>query len=277
MIVVRSAQMEDRQRILDICQDVWGGHDYIPLVLDRWLQVETGILLVLEADGVVRGLCRVSRFSPTEGWLEGLRVETGHRGQGYARKLTKASLEAAREQGYSEMRCSTYRDNAESRHILECFGFNTLARFQIFERVLRRSEAEVEATYSEDQMLGIRRSCFFRLARGLMPRGWQFPSWDAVMSDIGHRLRVVCLDSGLLIVDTQSPGTTLNVCFWEGRSDAERVSAWLDAFGLDSGYTNALAMVPQGHWLQLVLPDLGWTAWNEPGSPDVFISRRLLV
>ena len=277
MNVVRAAQAKDRERILGICRDVWDGHDYVPRVLDDWLaNKEMGTLLVLEADGVVRGLCRVTRFSSTEGWLEGLRVETGYRGRGYARDLTEASLDAARKMGFMSVRCSTYRENVESRHILESFGFATAARFQLFERVLRPAEISEEGLCPGDQVFRVQGSCFFRLARGLLPMGWQFPSWDAVRREVGHRLRVVCLDSGLLVVDTCSPGTTLNVCLWDGRSDAERVNAWLDGFGASAGYSHVLAMVPQGHWLQLVLPDLGWTAWNEPGAPDVFVSRRSL-
>ncbi len=50
-LVVRRARAEDREAILAMSRGIWGGSDYLPLVWDRWLADDKGLLLTATLDG----------------------------------------------------------------------------------------------------------------------------------------------------------------------------------------------------------------------------------
>jgi len=87
---VRKINSSDLKDILEISSKIWGGHDYLPSVIDEWLTDPKCHTYGVEADGriVAVGNLRLVDRGKT-GWMEGLRVHVDYRRKGYADMLTQ--------------------------------------------------------------------------------------------------------------------------------------------------------------------------------------------
>jgi GNAT superfamily N-acetyltransferase len=125
---IRKARPSDREPLLAMSEGIWGGSDYLPLVLDAWLADEKGVLLTATLDGKPVGLSKVSVLSPGEVWLEGLRLHPDLQGKGLVKQINRASFRAAMRLKPRTVRYSTGAGNAISRHLGEMRGFWLVAR-----------------------------------------------------------------------------------------------------------------------------------------------------
>jgi GNAT superfamily N-acetyltransferase len=123
-LTLRPVRPSDRDRIVELTKDVWGGRDYLPSVFDDWVADAASAFQALEVEGVVVGLQRLRPYAPGLVWYEGLRVATSHRHQGLARAMLDSAIAEAREQGHGEMRLAT--GNPEAVRLFESVGFKRL-------------------------------------------------------------------------------------------------------------------------------------------------------
>jgi GNAT superfamily N-acetyltransferase len=121
---MRPVRPADRDRIVELTRDVWGGHDYLPEVFDDWVADAASAFEALEVDGVVVGLQRLRPYAPGLVWYEGLRVASSHRRQGLARAMLTSAIAEAKEQGHREMRLAT--GNVDAVPLFESVGFERL-------------------------------------------------------------------------------------------------------------------------------------------------------
>jgi GNAT superfamily N-acetyltransferase len=123
-LTIRPVRPADRDRVIEMTKDVWGGHDYIPDVFDRWVADSASAFQAVEVDGEVVGLQRVRPYAQGLVWYEGLRVATSHRRQGLARAMLTSAIAEAREHGGGEMRLAT--GNPDAVLLFESAGFRRL-------------------------------------------------------------------------------------------------------------------------------------------------------
>jgi GNAT superfamily N-acetyltransferase len=109
---------------MEICKDVWNGHDYMPRVFDDWVADAGSTFQAAELDGVVVGLQRLRPYAPGLVWYEGLRVASTHRRHGIARAMLAAVIVQAKDQGFQEMRLAT--GNLGAANLFESAGFSRL-------------------------------------------------------------------------------------------------------------------------------------------------------
>jgi len=124
-LTLRPVRPADYDRIVEITQDVWEGHDYIPRVFERWVADSAASFQAAELDGEVVGLQRARPYAPGLVWYEGLRVASSHHRRGIARQMLQAAIEEARDHGFRQMRLAT-RD-LPARRLFESTGFRRLA------------------------------------------------------------------------------------------------------------------------------------------------------
>jgi GNAT superfamily N-acetyltransferase len=159
----------DRDRIVELTKDIWGGHDYLPSVFDDWVADAASAFQALEVDGVVVGLQRLRPYAPGLVWYEGLRVATSHRRQGLARAMLDSAIAEAREQGHGEMRLAT--GNPEAVRLFESVGFKKLVdvRWWRGSRVEGGESARIPpAAEAEKLWLMVARSPGIELFNGVM-------------------------------------------------------------------------------------------------------------
>ncbi len=150
-INIRKAENSDREAILAISAQIWGGTDYIPNVLEKWMQPNKGILWVAETDGIVAGFSRMTFLTGNRCWMEGIRVDPAKRGKGIGKHLTHFQLEEAKRRGFSCCALSSYFENHESLQIIKKHGFEETARFKFYEYTIPSLE-EQDETWQQEQL-----------------------------------------------------------------------------------------------------------------------------
>lgn len=158
-VIVRPARAEDRDGALAFCARIWDGYDYIPHVWDGWLADTRGALLVAIEREVEHGrererpvgLVHVRKVSDDEVWMEGIRVDPDRRRQGIARRLSSASLAAARERGATVARLMTTHENTASQQLAVGFGYVKVAEMVRYEAPALEPDVLGEAKESEGE------------------------------------------------------------------------------------------------------------------------------
>jgi len=107
--------------VVELCRDIWDGHDYVPRVFDDWVADSASSFQAVEVDGIVVGLQRLRPYASGLLWYEGLRVASSHRRQGLARHMLQSAVAQAREQDFHEIRLATGNPGAAS--LFEEVGF----------------------------------------------------------------------------------------------------------------------------------------------------------
>ena len=129
-VKIRRAAAADKAPILEICKNIWNGHDYLPGVWDDWLADTDGRLIVAAVGGRTVGVAHGSLQTPDVAWLEGVRVHEQYRGLGIAGKLNRALVEWARKRRARVARLCTGSSNLASKKHLAKIGFPLLQTFQ---------------------------------------------------------------------------------------------------------------------------------------------------
>lgn len=195
-IVVRRARTADREAVLSFATRTWNGWDYIPEAWDGWLSAGDGVLLVatpaleLAGDSAVDAnglplepdrpiaMTHLLMQSPTEAWLEGIRVDPRVRGRSVATHLQIAELAWARAQGARVIRYTTDETNEGSHRLGARHGLMVIAGWRRYSR-----HADVPATKEpiDPELLGAGLS-----GRGLLVRpdpGERERWWARVTAD----------------------------------------------------------------------------------------------
>lgn len=146
-IVVRRAQAADHDAVLAFATRTWDGWDYIPHAWPVWLAADDGVLLVATVGAAADGgptrdaereiltegqpiaISRVALLSPTEGWVEGIRVDPRVRGLGVATDLQTAELHWLAAHGPQITRYATGARNEGSHRLGARHGFELLVRY----------------------------------------------------------------------------------------------------------------------------------------------------
>ncbi len=122
-IEVTPARESDRDAVFAFTANTFDDGDYIPHVWSDWLADPAGALLVARSAGAAVGLAHVAMVSPTEAWLEGMRVAPDFRRQGIGGILTSRALVTARELGAQVARLFVWSRNEASQQLVDRFGF----------------------------------------------------------------------------------------------------------------------------------------------------------
>lgn len=251
--LIRPARPGDRPRLLEISAQVWEGHDYVPLALDRWLA--EGGLTVAELAGRIVGFAKTTILSPGEFWLEGLRVALDHRKRGIGRALAEAQLREALAQGARVVRYSTVEINLASGRIAQALGFREVARFTFMAGPVRgiRGRAEVVQADNPDKLAPfIFASEAYRLSRGLLAHGWIFRELSpALLAELvkGGALFYVEAEGeirgALVLLPDPYQADHLTIAFLDGDGQAlPKLVRFAHRYGQDQGYSELKAMAP---------------------------------
>jgi GNAT superfamily N-acetyltransferase len=132
----RDLTEKDIPAILDISKDIWEGDDYIPEVIERWLNdkdnLAYGAFLEEEMKELI-GLGRVKMFPNGVAWLEGGRVKMTHQKQGIGRDLMKYAIDYAIQAGAKVAQYDTSSRNLGSKSLAKFHGFEEKKRMEVLE------------------------------------------------------------------------------------------------------------------------------------------------
>ncbi|MEP7360843.1 MAG: hypothetical protein ABI744_04610 [Chloroflexota bacterium] len=118
-IVVRRARASDRDAVLAFATNTFDGWDYIPEAWPVWLDATDGVMLVATRpnDDQPVAITRIALMSPTDAWLEGIRVDPQVRGTNVASDLQVAELLWVAAQRATVVRYATSARNEGSHRL----------------------------------------------------------------------------------------------------------------------------------------------------------------
>jgi ribosomal protein S18 acetylase RimI-like enzyme len=132
---VKRVTESDREGILEISRHIWDGYDYLPSVINEWLEDPSSYVYGVEADERLVAIANLRLVDGGRtGWMEGLRVHPDFRGKGYAHVLTRELMEKARELGVKRLRYTTSTENEASLKLAEKYGFARVFEMSVFWR-----------------------------------------------------------------------------------------------------------------------------------------------
>jgi len=122
----RKLTTDDIPAIKEISKDIWEGEDYIPQVIENWLQDENcmnyGTFLDERKEEMV-GFGRVKLVSKEIAWLEGGRVKNDYQKKGIGREMIKYALFYASQVKAKVAQYDTSSKNLGSVALAKYFGF----------------------------------------------------------------------------------------------------------------------------------------------------------
>lgn len=165
---VRLAVEQDTKDLHAIARSIWGGSDYLPKVLNRWLNEP--YFFVCEYRGRVIGCIKLSLFPNHVLWFEGLRVLGRYQGKGIGTLLNREMFKFAHELKSKDPLLSfefcTYYQNVESLHLTQKLGFKVVKGFYALDKCGIKAQAEPKIISSYNTSI-------FSLFPDYIPCAWQ--------------------------------------------------------------------------------------------------------
>jgi len=182
-LVCRPALPKDTPDVLELSSKIWEGHDYIPSVWAEWLHDPEGLLAVAEFGGRVVGLSKLTRLSPSEWWLEGLRVHPEYEGRGIASHVHAYLMDYWQRHGGGAIRLATASYRMAVHRISLRSGFHKAAELTqyVAEAVPGQSGrfTPMGAGEEAEALDFAQRYASPTCSNGLMSIGWQWVALSA--------------------------------------------------------------------------------------------------
>ena len=273
-LTLRPMRPADRPRVVEICKDVWDGHDYMARVFEDWVADAGSTFHAAELEGVVVGLQRLRPYAAGLIWYEGLRVATTHRRQGLARAMLTAAIAEAKEHGFREMRLAT--GNVGAARLFDSAGFIRLvdARWWRGTRIEGGEPARMPDP-SEAQKLwsAVEKSPGLELYHGIAPdfNGAR----DLGVAEFERLARIGMLRAGpggRALVGMREPwGENLAVAIVAGRGGALRELLMSMRFEADAdGLDHVTVTLPRDHPAADDLTASGYHLANDDDSSYIY-------
>jgi GNAT superfamily N-acetyltransferase len=131
-IVCRPALPMDTPEVMEFTRRIWEGEDYVPHVWAEWLQDPDGMLAVAECGGSIVGLGKLTKLSPSDWWMEGLRVHPDREGRGVASKLNNYLYTYWQRIGAGFLRLATSSSREPVKHLSKQKGFLQIGEFTTY-------------------------------------------------------------------------------------------------------------------------------------------------
>ncbi len=132
----RKLTIDDVPAIKEISKGIWEGEDYIPQVIENWLQDQNcmnyGTFIDEKGEKLV-GFGRVKLFDKEIAWLEGGRVKTEYQKQGIGREMTKYAIDYASSVKIKVAQYDTSSKNLGSVALAKHFGFKKKKSMNVLE------------------------------------------------------------------------------------------------------------------------------------------------
>ncbi len=127
----RELTVRDIPAVISLCHQIWNGEDYIPTVIDSWIQKSVPLssytygafYMSSSSAEILVALGRIRFLSRDIAWLEGGRVDPKYQKQGIGVQLAQYALEYARTRGSRYAQYDTWSQNYGSIAVARHLGF----------------------------------------------------------------------------------------------------------------------------------------------------------
>ncbi|MFX0041945.1 MAG: GNAT family N-acetyltransferase [Candidatus Hodarchaeota archaeon] len=127
-IYFRELKSDDIPAIREICKDIWEGHDYVPHVIEEWLDDKDSLnygAFIDESKKELVAFNRVKLYNNELAWFEGGRVKLSYQKQGIGKKLANYGINHANKLNVKIAQYATSSKNLGSISVAKHFGFKS--------------------------------------------------------------------------------------------------------------------------------------------------------
>lgn len=164
--------------MLELSSHIWEGHDYLPYVWQDWLAEQHGLLAVAEFWDRIVGVGKLTYLSPSQWWLEGLRIHPEFEGRGFASHINDYLLGYWLQHGDGCVRLTTSSERVKVHTLCLHRGFVKTGEYSVYGApVLDEPVSSFTPILPEEipQALEfIQHSPTLPLLNGLMDYGWRW-------------------------------------------------------------------------------------------------------
>jgi GNAT superfamily N-acetyltransferase len=167
--------------MLALTSQIWEGDDYVPKVWEAWLFDPDGVLAIAELEGKVVGIGKLTKLSPNDWWLEGLRVHPEFEGKRIASHIHEYLLDIWKKIGSGTIRFATVNSREAVIHLALINGFRQVGEYSTFKSTILNDTSKNTDLFSQTNSSEIPKIIRWldslsedRLPFGLMDLGWQF-------------------------------------------------------------------------------------------------------
>lgn len=224
-IILRPAHPDDKTAVSALSAKIWDGDDYLAERFDDWLADEHGRFTVAYSGPHLVGCGKLTRFSPGEWWLEGLRVDPDWRGQGIASLLHHNVIQLAVEQKLTgHLRLATAGHNFAVHKMSLDTGFQHISQHLSYKASVPADSSgptpftAVETAEKARVESWFKLSAHFTTAHGLLEDSWKWYEITPRLDQLLENGRIYWwhksddptqLAAGLIILHHRDPQTVI--------------------------------------------------------------------
>jgi ribosomal protein S18 acetylase RimI-like enzyme len=224
-IRVRQARKDDKDDVMSFVSKTWGGSDYIPKVWDKWIKDRNGRIHVIELEGKIVGMNRISFLPDGYCWLQGARIHPEYRGKGLATILGLYVIKWAEGLGFKKFRLSCSVRNYPAIAQVSKMGFKEMKRISVYSFKGRPGSRCVELKKEinvKELIPRIERSREFKLSGGVFWCDYVAVSINRdTVEDFIREGKALSYGSALCLLkdSTEEFENTVQVCFITGEDE----------------------------------------------------------
>ncbi|MFP4461605.1 MAG: GNAT family N-acetyltransferase [Thermotogota bacterium] len=134
---------KDKKGIIELCSQIWDGNDYIPSLLDRWLNITDPFLIVRDTQNdKICAIDHATIFNDVA-YGEGLRVHVDYRGKGLAKLITKEIMREVLKRGVKTYMALIFSQTKDSIHLSKKAFFEEINGFYLLEKAVKTDSKTV--------------------------------------------------------------------------------------------------------------------------------------
>ncbi len=178
-MIIKPITPEDKLRVLEIASKIWDGDDYIPEIIDEWINDRKSEFVGLWQEEILVAYGKMSFLTPYDVWLEGLRKDFDLPIKGVGEILTKYFLNRMRlKKNIKSIRFSTYFDNKPSIRLNEKLGFRKILTLSLKYLELKKEKTfkkpgNLTCDFKFEQIkIFIENSKYLNKSRKFLSKGW---------------------------------------------------------------------------------------------------------
>jgi len=272
---VRPMRPGDEEAVRKMVENLWEGHDYLPMLFHKWVNDERGLFIAVEVEDHLAGCAKLTWLTDKDAWLEGLRSDMELKTRGIGRATLDYLMPRLAAQNPETVRFATYWGNIGSIKNSERYGFIREKELNVKSVEIapdKKWKAHEQYRRVEDEgekMRLLGRTSFFDRCGGYIVDGWRvYPVKEEVFSffsDTGRAFR--CLGSGeedfLSFAPDYRPGEVKLTLFQCSGVEAGRalLSSFLNEMQ-ESGVGYVESVIPDEPLIRHVFASEGLVSWE---------------
>jgi RimJ/RimL family protein N-acetyltransferase len=281
----RRMAQKDKPEILKISSKIWEGNDFLPSCFDGWVKDKRGEFTAILHDGSLIGCCKMTFFTPTDVWFQGLRKDIDLEIKGVTEAVTRYYLRKLKAyENLTSVRFSAYFREPASVKAAEKCGFRKQRSFSLKnvefdpEKIVKPDQSNRTCVITDTRKIlkYIRKSGYFDFMEGDICYDWEVRPYSEALIKKDFIKKEKCYgiiennEIKALGLVYMSRGLSLSFLDADDISYASELLEYLKYPSLDSMWKTVMIVIPENPKLKALIDALGFKSWEQENDYLLF-------